>query len=130
MSLLSVTVSASDTNVQWNSIKVDDVPIAEEDFEDIEEVPEEEQDPTDEQPKVNQQSILQQFQAQLMTCSDQVFAKFETFIEDKWGPVTEMTFYKETTEVIWTIDAYARRVFPIVFLILQILYWTSYLYVM
>ena len=27
-------------------------------------------------------------------CSDQVFAKFEGALEKKWGPVTEMTFYK------------------------------------
>lgn len=126
---MSVTVSVNDTNVQWNSIKVDEVPIAEEDFEDIEEIPDEEKDKTEGQPAASS-SYMQQFQAHLMTFSDQVFAKFETFIEDKWGPVTEMTFYKETTEVIWSIDAYARKAFPIVFLILQILYWTSYLYVM
>ena len=27
-------------------------------------------------------------------CSDQVFAKFEGALEKKWGPVTEMTFFK------------------------------------
>ena len=63
-------------------------------------------------------------------CSDQVFAKFEGALEKKWGPVTEMTFYKDTTFTLWTIDAYARKLFPFVFLILQISYWTSYLYLM
>ena len=38
--------------------------------------------------------------------------------------------FKDTTFTLWTIDAYARKLFPLVFLILQISYWTSYLYLM
>ena len=63
-------------------------------------------------------------------CLDGVFSKFEIFLESKWGPVEELSLYQNTTEVIWTIDAYARCFFPLVFLILQITYWTSYLYLM
>ena len=63
-------------------------------------------------------------------CLDGVFSKFEIFLESKWGPVEELNLYQNTTEVIWTIDAYARCCFPLVFLILQITYWTSYLYLM
>ena len=55
--------------------------------------------------------------------------KIETLIEDKWGPVTDMEIYKNTTEIIWAIDSAARKGFPIVFFILQLFYWTSYLYI-
>jgi hypothetical protein len=55
--------------------------------------------------------------------------KVETLIEDKWGPVTDMEIYKNTTEIIWKIDSAARKGFPIVFFILQLCYWTSYLYI-
>jgi hypothetical protein len=63
-------------------------------------------------------------------CSEVLFSKFENAVEAQWGPVEEMNFYVNTTEVIWTIDACARMGFPLVFLILQCFYWTSYLYVL
>lgn len=62
--------------------------------------------------------------------SQYIFTKIEEYIEKRWGPVPDMYFYKNTTEVIWGIDAYARKAFPIVFFILQFIYWTSYLYIM
>lgn len=55
--------------------------------------------------------------------------KVESVLEAKWGPVTEMYFYKNTTDVIYTIDEYSRRIFPITFLLLNLLYWSLYLYV-
>ena len=63
-------------------------------------------------------------------CTNAVFKRLETAIEAHWGPLVERNFYNNTTEVIWTIDAYARYLFPFVFLILQLIYWTSYLYIM
>ena len=66
----------------------------------------------------------------LTQCSDSVFGTFEKWVENRWGPIEERFFYNNTTEVIWSIDSYARKAFPIVFLILQIMYWTSYLYLL
>lgn len=55
--------------------------------------------------------------------------KVEGLVEDKWGPISDMEIYKNTTEIIWSIDSAARKVFPIVFFILQSCYWTAYLYI-
>ena len=62
--------------------------------------------------------------------SDLVFKNLELAIEARWGPLTERNFYINTTEVLWTIDEYARKMFPLVFLILQLIYWSSYLYIL
>ena len=38
--------------------------------------------------------------------------------------------YEETTEVLHDIDACCRRLFPAVFVILNLVYWTSYVYIL
>ena len=63
-------------------------------------------------------------------CTNAVFKRLEMAIEAHWGPLTERNFYNNTTEVIWSIDSYARRMFPLCFMILQLIYWSSYLYIM
>ena len=63
-------------------------------------------------------------------CTNAVFKRLEMAIEAHWGPLTERNFYNNTTEVIWSIDSYARRMFPLYFMILQLIYWSSYLYIM
>ena len=63
-------------------------------------------------------------------CTNVVFKRLEMAIEAHWGPLTERNFYNNTTEVIWSIDSYARRMFPLCFMILQLIYWSSYLYIM
>eukprot|EP00095_Tigriopus_kingsejongensis_P006095 snap_masked-scaffold691_size110934-processed-gene-0.1 protein:Tk06095 transcript:snap_masked-scaffold691_size110934-processed-gene-0.1-mRNA-1 annotation:"gamma-aminobutyric acid receptor alpha-like" len=56
--------------------------------------------------------------------------RIEMKLEAKYGPITESYVYNNTTEVIWKIDEYARMLFPGVFLVLQMIYWISYLYLM
>ena len=63
-------------------------------------------------------------------CRNATFKIIEDAIEAHWGPLIERNFYINTTEVIWKIDSYARKMFPLLFLILQLIYWTSYLYIM
>ena len=70
------------------------------------------------------------------TCSDmasdatqKLGDKFESFCESRWGPMSETYVYQNTTEVVWSIDEQSRKCFPLVFLVLQIIYWTSYLYI-
>ena len=63
-------------------------------------------------------------------CTNAIFRRIEMAIDAHWGPLTERNFYNNTTEVIWNIDSYARRMFPLLFLILQLIYWSSYLYIM
>jgi len=63
-------------------------------------------------------------------CTNAFFRRIEMAIDTHWGPLTERNFYNNTTEFIWNIDAYARRMFPLLFLILQLIYWSSYLYIM
>ena len=63
-------------------------------------------------------------------CTNAIFKRIEIAIESHWGPLTERNFYVNTTEVIWSIDEYARRMFPFCFLVLQLIYWSSYLYIM
>ena len=120
----------SPLNLKWNAIRVD-APIAEDEtgFEDIpeEEIQENNSQKTNTLPAKSFSDRLSDF---FDWCSDEIFAKFECALENHFGPVSEMSFYKDTTFVIWKIDAYARRIFPLVFLILQVLYWTSYLYVL
>ena len=105
-----------------------DVPLAEDEtaFEDIEEDTSNPELPK--RPKMdvfwdNVKIILNQ-------CSDSLFGSVEKWIERRWGPIEERFFYNNTTEVIWSIDSYARKGFPLVFLSLQIIYWTSYLYLL
>ena len=116
-------------SLKWNAIRVE-VPIAEDEtaFEDL---PDDCDGKTGGKPEnIPRRSLSDRLCDMWEWCSDEIFAKFECAVESYWGPVTERSFYKDTTFVIWTIDSYARKCFPLVFLILQILYWTSYLYVL
>lgn len=56
--------------------------------------------------------------------------KMDNKLEATWGPMSDTHVYNNTIEVLWAIDQHARRFFPFVFLILQLIYWTSYLYVL
>ncbi len=46
------------------------------------------------------------------------------------GPVPEMFIYKDTEEACELIDSYSRSLFPLAFLFLMVIYWTTYLYLM
>ena len=49
----------------------------------------------------------------------------------KYSPIIPgMTIYKDTLSVIYSIDSFARKLFPLVFLLLQIMYWSAYLYLL
>ena len=49
----------------------------------------------------------------------------------KYSPlIPQWTIYQDTLSVIYAIDDFARKGFPLVFLGLQILYWTLYLYLL
>jgi hypothetical protein len=61
--------------------------------------------------------------------SDYLFNSFENFAERHWGPIEKTEMYKDTVFVAWQIDAVARVGFPTVFGLLQLLYWTVYLYI-
>ena len=63
-------------------------------------------------------------------CTNFIFRRIELAIEKHWGPLQERNFFNNTTEVIWQIDSYARHMFPLIFLILQFIYWSSYLYIL
>lgn len=56
--------------------------------------------------------------------------RVEQQFEARYGPITETYVYNNTTEVIWRIDERARIYFPSVFLVLNLFYWISYLYLM
>jgi hypothetical protein len=56
--------------------------------------------------------------------------KMDNKLEATWGPMSQSYVYNNTIEVVWSIDQQARRFFPFLFLILQLIYWTSYLYVL
>ena len=104
-----------------------DVPLAEDEtaFEDIEE------DVNPEPPKRPKMDIFwDNVKILLNQCFDSIFGTVEKWIERRWGPIEERFFYNNTTEVIWSIDSTARKLFPLVFLLLQIMYWTSYLYLL
>ena len=104
-----------------------DVPLAEDEtaFEDIEE------DVNPEPPKRPKMDIFwDNVKILLNQCFDSLFGTVEKWIERRWGPIEERFFYNNTTEVIWSIDSMARKLFPLVFLLLQIMYWTSYLYLL
>ena len=104
-----------------------DVLLAEDEtaFEDIEE------DVNPEPPKRPKMDIFwDNVKILLNQCFDSLFGTVEKWIERRWGPIEERFFYNNTTEVIWSIDSTARKLFPLVFLLLQIMYWTSYLYLL
>jgi len=62
---------------------------------------------------------------------DNFFDIFLKKIFRKYSPlIPQMTIYKETLSVIYQIDNFARKLFPLVFLCLQIMYWTAYLYLL
>ncbi len=56
--------------------------------------------------------------------------RMETFAENRWGPMDKLYIYENTTDFLYSIDENSRKVFPVIFLILQLIYWTSYLYIL
>ena len=110
---------------------VGQVPLADDEaaFEDIEEVDEEEEAKEPQQSQ-KRPTFMDYLKAFWTWWSETTFIKAERMIEAIWGPIENLAIFNDTTEVIWSIDACARKAFPIVFLILQIMYWSLYLYVM
>ena len=68
----------------------------------------------------------------ILACADRsadfLFNAFEWFLDRRFGPIEEMNFYKNTTEHLWKVDHASQVAFPVVFALLQTLYWTMYLY--
>ena len=68
----------------------------------------------------------------LVVCADRgadfLFNAFEWFLDRRFGPIEEMNVYKNTTEHLWKVDHASQIAFPVVFALLQTLYWTMYLY--
>ncbi len=56
--------------------------------------------------------------------------RIEALVEKHYGPIAELNVYKNTTEVLWTIDERARIIFPLAFFFMQCIYWGTYLYVL
>jgi len=49
----------------------------------------------------------------------------------KYSPtIPQLEIYSDTLAVIYSIDSWARTLFPLVFALLQTVYWTAYLYVL
>ena len=44
--------------------------------------------------------------------------------------IPQLEIYSDTLAVIYSIDSWARTLFPLVFALLQAVYWTAYLYVL
>ena len=45
-------------------------------------------------------------------------------------PVHQLAIYRETDDVLETIDSTSRKGFPAAFLFTMLVYWTTYLYIM
>lgn len=45
-------------------------------------------------------------------------------------PVHQMYIYNETEDALETIDSISRKYFPTAFLLMMVIYWTTYLYIM
>ena len=62
---------------------------------------------------------------------DKMFERFLRRIFRRYSPtIPGMGIYTDTLGVIYSIDSFSRKGFPFVFLCLQILYWTLYLYLL
>lgn len=62
---------------------------------------------------------------------DQMFERLLRRIFRRYSPaIPGMVIYTDTLGVIYSIDSFSRKGFPFVFLCLQILYWTLYLYLL
>ena len=93
----------------------------EDEFEDLEEFEQEEEaDDNLPQKPSRVRNIVSYCRSIPQNCTNVIFKELEIAIERHWGPLTERNFYINTTEVIWTIDAYARKMFPLVFFILSL----------
>ena len=62
---------------------------------------------------------------------DKMFERFLRRIFRRYSPtIPGMVIYTDTLGVIYSIDSFSRKGFPFVFLCLQVLYWTLYLYLL
>ena len=67
----------------------------------------------------------------LVEWCDEMFDRALKRIFRKYHPmISQMKIYTETVFVIHSIDDFSRKGFPLVFLCLQILYWTLHLYIL
>jgi hypothetical protein len=63
-------------------------------------------------------------------CVKCVYSNLERAIVSRWGPVAQLHVYRNTEVVIYDIDAYSRKLFPLAFILIQIGYWVCYLFYM
>ena len=67
----------------------------------------------------------------LISCLDSAFDTVLKRIFRKYSPIIpNLVIYTDTLSVIYSVDAYARKGFPLVFLGFQALYWTLYMYLL
>ena len=93
------------------------------DFEDIEEEEEEEEE--------NNATPMQSKFDYFTNILDDFFDIFLKRLFRRYSPIIpHMTIYKDTLSVIYNIDNFARKGFPLVFLCLQAMYWVAYLYLL
>ena len=60
----------------------------------------------------------------------QLLDKIEVFAENRWGPMEKTYIYENTSDFLYSIDVNSQKIFPLIFLILQMIYWMSYLYIL
>ena len=121
MSPLARSECVSTVSMQDACVSTED-----DDFEDLEE--EEEDD--DSEDSVDAKRRSSSFQ-ELVDWLDTAFDVALRRIFRKYSPmIPNMVIYKDTLSVIYAIDDFSRKGFPLVFLCLQALYWTLYLYLL
>ena len=54
----------------------------------------------------------------------------ESYLFFQIRPVPQMLIYMDTEEALEVIDANSRKYFPATFMLLMLVYWTTYLYIM
>ena len=63
--------------------------------------------------------------------ADDCFDTGLKWIFRKYSPIIPtLSIYNETLFVILRVDSLARKLFPLTFLLLQVTYWTAYLYIL
>ena len=120
MSPLAKSECVSNVSMQDACVSTED-----DDFEDLEE--DEDEDSEDCEDSKGRSSSFQVLVDWLDTAFDAALRR----IFRKYSPmIPNMVIYKDTLSVIYAIDDFSRKGFPFVFLCLQALYWTLYLYLL
>ena len=66
------------------------------------------------------------------TCSDRCWNRIENFFLGLQcsGSFKTSNVYRNTMSVFNTVDSWARRIFPLTFLVSMLIYWSSYTYIL